>query len=78
MKASPRALAGARFDSVIRRGKFLVFTLLLPYAHDPAYAGSPTPPHTFLVIIPKLTSLVHTYDNSVGAAWLVKPEITLE
>ena len=33
------ALAGARFDSLLRRGKFLVFTLLPPHAQ------TPTPPH---------------------------------
>ena len=37
------ALAGARFDSVIRRGKFLVFTLLPPYAQTPTHVLSDHP-----------------------------------
>ena len=42
-------LAGARFEAIVRRGKFLVFTLLSPHPHTTAA------PHLFLVINPKLT-----------------------
>jgi formamidopyrimidine-DNA glycosylase len=41
------ALAGTRFDSIVRRGKFLVFTL------TPTYSNTHTP--LYLVINPKLT-----------------------
>ena len=44
-----QALAGARFESVARRGKFLVCMLFPPHAH----ASRPTP--TYLVVNPKLT-----------------------
>lgn len=44
------ALTGARFEAIVRRGKFLVFTLLPPHSQ------TPTPSHTlYLVINPKLT-----------------------
>jgi formamidopyrimidine-DNA glycosylase len=42
-----QVLVGARFESVIRRGKFLVFTLLHPHPQ--------TPKLLYLVINPKLT-----------------------
>ncbi len=43
------ALTGARFESIARRGKFLIFTLTPPHFH------TPTHPHVFLTINPKLT-----------------------
>ncbi len=43
------ALTGAKFESIVRRGKFLVFTLFPPYSQ------TPIPPDLFLVINPKLT-----------------------
>src|SRR5579859_1581907 len=46
------ALAGARFESVVRRGKFLVFTLANGAG---VLSNAPTSAHAYLVINPKLT-----------------------
>lgn len=50
------ALAGARFENVARRGKFLVFTLAPPHSH------TPTPPYVYLVINPKLSGRLQLCD----------------
>jgi len=65
------ALTGARFDTIFRRGKFLVLTLLPPDSHDPAYAGSPIPPHIFLTINPKLTGRARCSDLHGLWPWLL-------
>jgi formamidopyrimidine-DNA glycosylase len=46
------ALAGARFETIVRRGKFLVFTLANGAG---VLSNAPTAVHTYLVINPKLT-----------------------
>jgi formamidopyrimidine-DNA glycosylase len=56
------ALAGATFDAIARRGKFLVFTLSPPRSH------APTPPHLFLVINPKLSGRLQLCDPAAKKA----------
>jgi formamidopyrimidine-DNA glycosylase len=46
------ALRGATFQKIVRRGKFLMFSLA---AGAGVQSNAPTPPHTYLVINPKLT-----------------------
>ena len=66
-----QALAGARFDSVMRRGKFLVFAL----------THTPTDPHThtplFMVINPKLTGRLQLCEPKAKKAGPVHTELHL-